>query len=44
MQVTGALKDPLKEMTGLAKTMWARVTSSAEKYNEPGKFTAFIGY
>ena len=24
--------------------MWERITSSAEKYNEPGKFTAFIGY
>ena len=24
--------------------MWERITSSAEKYNEPGKFTAFIGF
>jgi hypothetical protein len=44
MQVTGALNDPLKEMTGLAKTMWAKVTAAAEKYNDPGQFTAFIGY
>ena len=44
MHVTGALNDPLKEMTGLAKTMWAKVTEAAEKYNDPGQFMAFIGY
>ena len=44
MHQTGALDDPLKEMTGLAKTMWQNVTAAAEKYNEPGRFTAFIGY
>lgn len=38
------LDDPLKELTGLSKTMWAKVTAAAEKYNEPGRFTAFIGY
>lgn len=26
------------------KTMWLRLTSAAERYNQPGKFTAFIGY
>ena len=40
----GARKDPLKEMTALTKTMWQKVTAAAEKYNEPGRFTAFIGY
>ena len=24
--------------------IWQRVTSNADKYNDPGKFTAFIGY
>jgi hypothetical protein len=27
-----------------AKTMWAKNTTIAEKYNEPGRFTAFIGF
>jgi Protein of unknown function (DUF3604) len=27
-----------------AKSVWAKTTSIAEKYNEPGRFTAFIGY
>jgi len=39
-----SLNDPLKEMPGLAGTMWKKVTAAAEKYNEPGLFTAFIGY
>ena len=39
-----ALDDPLKEQTGLARTMWAKETAAAEKYNEPGRFTALIGY
>ncbi len=30
-----------KAMVGPA---WQRVTTAAEKYNEPGRFTAFIGY
>ena len=28
----------------LRTTMWQRVTAAAEKYNEPGVFTALIGY
>ena len=44
MAVMGARNDPLKQMTGLAKSMWQKVTAAAEKYNEPGRFTAFIGY
>ena len=27
-----------------AKTAWELITSAAEKYNDPGHFTAFIGY
>src|SRR3954451_23588065 len=27
-----------------AKSVWAKTTSIAEKYNEPGRFTAFIAY
>lgn len=35
-------KDPLKG-SAFAKTMWQNLTAAAEKYNNPGKFTAFIG-
>lgn len=44
LQGMNALKDPLKEMTGLAATMWVKETAAAEKYNEPGRFTALIGF
>jgi hypothetical protein len=37
-------KDPLKGNDALTHTMWERLTASAEKFNEPGKFTALIGY
>lgn len=36
-------EDKLKD-TGFAKTFWAREIAAAEKYNEPGLFTAFIGF
>jgi len=39
-----ALKDPLAEQKGLTVSMWAKATAAAEKYNEPGRFTAFIGF
>ena len=29
---------------GSRKSVWAKNTAIAEKYNEPGRFTAFIGY
>ena len=37
-------KDPLAGNDALTQTMWERLTASAEKFNEPGKFTALIGY
>ncbi len=36
-------EDKLKD-TGFAKTFWSREIAAAEKYNEPGLFTAFIGF
>ena len=36
--------DPLKGNEALTRTMWERLTAAAEKYNDPGKFTALIGY
>ena len=38
-QVPPVMKDPR-----LAMSIWAKNTSIMEKYNEPGRFTAFIGY
>ncbi|MEQ6889021.1 DUF3604 domain-containing protein [Halomonas sp. CS7] len=35
--------DPM-EGSGLDETMWERVTAAAERHNQPGTFTAFIGY
>ena len=37
-------QDPLKEQDRVGRSMWANVTAAAEKYNEPGRFTAFIGF
>ena len=37
-------KDPLKGNEALTRTMWQRLTAAAEKFNEPGKFTALIGF
>ena len=37
-------KDPLKGNDELTRSMWARLTAAAEKYNQPGKFTALIGF
>ncbi len=37
-------KDFLTGQEVLTRSMWERITESAERNNEPGKFTAFIGY
>lgn len=29
---------------GFRRSVWEKITSTAERYNEPGRFTAFIGY
>ena len=39
-----ARQDPLKGQEQLARSMWQRITAAAEQYNEPGRFTAFIGF
>ncbi len=38
-RIPAVLKDPK-----LAETIWQRNTAIMERYNEPGRFTAFIGY
>ena len=37
-------EDPLKDNEVVARSVWERETAAAEKYNEPGKFTALIGF
>jgi hypothetical protein len=39
-----ARQDPLKGNEAITRSMWERETTAAEKYNEPGKFTALIGF
>jgi hypothetical protein len=36
--------DPLAGQDALTRSMWERTTDAAEKYNQPGRFTAFIGF
>ena len=46
-QAQGTLPPPVKEpkvVGPIMKTVWQQYTATAEKYNEPGKFTAMIGY
>ena len=38
-------QDPLKaQAQTIAQPLWQRITAAAEKYNEPGRFTAMIGF
>jgi len=39
-----ARDNPLKGFEHLTRSMWERITAAGEKHNEPGKFTAFLGY
>ena len=34
--------DPLKDNDALTRSVWERLTSYAEEYNQPGVFTALI--
>ena len=36
--------DPLAEFENLTRSMWEQVTAAAEAHNQPGAFTALIGY
>jgi len=44
IQKMNARTDPLKEQTGLAREMWQKLTAAADQFNEPGRFTTFIGF
>lgn len=39
-----ARDDPTKDLPELAQSMWQKLTGAAEKYNDPGRFTALIGF
>lgn len=39
-----SLDNPFAGDTTMATTAWKRITAAAEKYNEPGRFTAIIGF
>jgi hypothetical protein len=43
MEATYVGEDPLAG-TPFGQTMWQRVTKAAERHNQPGEFTAFIGF
>jgi hypothetical protein len=44
MEKNATQDDPLEDMPELAAEMWSNIIAAAEKYNDPGQFTAFIGY
>jgi hypothetical protein len=37
-------KDPLAGQEQIYRTAWQKITETAEKHNQPGLFTAFIGF
>ena len=44
MEKNAIREDPLADMPELAAEMWLKIIDAAETYNQPGRFTAFIGY
>ncbi len=36
--------DPTRDVPELKREMWQKITTAAEKYNDPGRFTALIGF
>ncbi|MCK5363232.1 MAG: DUF3604 domain-containing protein, partial [Gammaproteobacteria bacterium] len=40
----GSTVDPLKGQDAMSRSYWHRATAIAEQYNNPGLFTAFIGF
>ena len=45
MAAMSAVQDPFKgQEEAIARPAWQRITAAAEKYNEPGRFTAIIGF
>ncbi len=39
----GKREDPISDKE-VERTMWQRITAFAEEYNQPGNFTAFVGF
>lgn len=44
MAKNAARDNPLADMPQMVETYWQKVIEVADKYNTPGRFTAFIGY
>ncbi|MBO9410969.1 MULTISPECIES: DUF3604 domain-containing protein [unclassified Ruegeria] len=37
-------EDPLADVPGIYESVWQEMTAAAERHNQPGGFTAFIGF
>ncbi|MBB5210953.1 DUF3604 domain-containing protein [Microbulbifer hydrolyticus] len=44
MAKNAARDNPLADMPEMMENYWKKIIEAAEKYNSPGRFTAFIGY
>lgn len=40
----GVAQDPFADNTNMQSSMWQRIIAAAEQNNDPGSFTAFIGF